>query len=149
MPSIRRRRRWADGDDGSASTELVLVTPLLVVLLLFVVLAGRLAHADLQVTDAAHQAARAASLSRSAADARTAALHTAQASLADQGLTCTALTVDTDTSRFRPGGSVTVSLTCAVSLADLAGLGVPGTTAMNARHTSPLDRFRGTTGARP
>jgi len=145
-----RRRWWADRERGSASTELVLVTPLLVVLMLFVVLADRLAHADLQVNSAAHQAARAASLTRSPPEAQTAALRTAQASLADQGLTCTALTVDTDTSQFRPGGVVTVSVTCAVSLADLAGLGVPGATVVHARHTSPLDRFRGiTTGARP
>ena len=47
---------------GSASLELVLVTPVVLLLLLFVVCAGRLAEARADVDRAARDAARAASI---------------------------------------------------------------------------------------
>ncbi|WP_433214689.1 TadE/TadG family type IV pilus assembly protein [Microtetraspora malaysiensis] len=58
-------------DKGSATAELVLLTPLLMLVALFAVATGRLVAARLEVNDAAHQAARAASIARtpSAADA--------------------------------------------------------------------------------
>ncbi|MEU8352452.1 TadE/TadG family type IV pilus assembly protein [Streptomyces sp. NPDC048845] len=56
----RSPRTRKDRQRGSAAVELVLVTPLLVLLLLVVVALGLLVDARLVVTDAAHQAARAA-----------------------------------------------------------------------------------------
>ena len=47
---------------GAVATELVLLTPLLIVMLLFVVALGRLAGARINVDGAAAQAARAASI---------------------------------------------------------------------------------------
>lgn len=48
-------------DYGSATTELVLVTPLLILLALVAVAFGKLVGARLDADEAAHQAARAAS----------------------------------------------------------------------------------------
>ncbi|MDG4864414.1 TadE/TadG family type IV pilus assembly protein, partial [Streptomyces sp. T-3] len=65
--------------------ELVLLTPLLVLILLIVVGLGRLADARLRVNDAAHQAARSASLARTDAAAQTGARASATAALTGPG----------------------------------------------------------------
>jgi Flp pilus assembly protein TadG len=92
---------------GSASLELVLVTPTLVLLLLLVVAGGRIEQARGQIDGTAREAARAASIARTSTDARTAATELASRRLADQHLTCGSLTVATDTTDFHAGGSVT------------------------------------------
>ena len=137
---LRARRR----DGGSAAAELVLITPLLILILLLIVAAGRLVNARLQVDSAAMQAARAASLARDPATAAAQADATARAALASEHITCDPLAVSPDTSAFRPGGQVTVQVTCTVSLAGLALLHLPGTQTLTARFTSPIDVYRGT-----
>jgi Flp pilus assembly protein TadG len=131
---------------GSATVELVLVTPLLILLLLFVVALGRLAGARLQVDGAAGQAARAASLARDPAGAVAAAQQTAAQALAASHVTCQQLDVSVDTAAFRPGGWVAVTVTCAVGLSDMALLHLPGTETIRARFVSGLDVYRGVSG---
>ena len=109
MSGPRGRR---DHDGGSVSAELALVTPLLLLLLVFVVMLGRLAEARLQVDDAAAQAARAATSAGDAGSASVVARQSATAGLASDGVTCSALSVTTDTSDFVPGGVVRVAVTC-------------------------------------
>ena len=58
-----------NGERGSITTEVVLLTPVLMLLLAFVVMTGRVGVASGAVTDAAHQAARAASLRAGPAEA--------------------------------------------------------------------------------
>jgi Flp pilus assembly protein TadG len=132
------------GDRGSASVELVLITPLLLVLLLFTVGVGRLATAQADVDGAARDAARAASTKRDPDSARRAAQDAAAATLGDRRITCTDLVVATDTSAFRAGGWVAVSIDCSVGLGDLSLLHLPGTKQMTARFVHPLDAYRGT-----
>jgi Flp pilus assembly protein TadG len=136
---LRARSR----DNGSAAAELVLITPLLIVIMLLIVAAGRLVDARLQVDSAARQAARAASLARDPATAAAQAAATAQAALASEHITCDPLAVSPDTTAFRPGGQVTVQVTCTVSLAGLALLHVAGSQTLTARFTSPIDVYRG------
>lgn len=69
----RRRRPGGWFQRGSMTVELVLLAPLLLVLLLFLVLAGRVVEAHDQVDGAARDAARAASLARTPAAAQQAA----------------------------------------------------------------------------
>jgi Flp pilus assembly protein TadG len=130
-------------DAGSAAVELVLLTPLLVVLLLFVVLCGRLASAKLDLDAAAHAAARAASIARTVPAATTDARRTALDTLAARQVTCTEPTVTVDTAGLRPGGVVTVTVACVVPLRELALLAVPGSRAVSGTATSPVDVFRG------
>jgi Flp pilus assembly protein TadG len=131
-------------DRGSATTELVILTPLLVALLLFVVLCGRLVSAQLDLNAAAHSAARAASLARTppaaTADAEQAALDT----LAARQVTCAQPTITVNTGGLTPGGAVTVTVTCVVPLSDLTLIAVPGTRTVQATSTSPVDLWRGT-----
>jgi len=134
--------RAAPDSRGSVAVELTLLTPLLLLLLVFVVALGRLAEGRQQVDDAAAQAARAATMAASASGADAAARQAASASLASDGLTCTPFAVSTDTSSFVPGGAVRVQIRCTVSLAGLSLLHLPGAETLTAVATSPVDRFR-------
>ena len=124
------------------ATELVLLTPLLIVLLLFVVALGRLAGARINVDGAAAQAARAASIATTPAGATAEARQTAVAALGSDHVTCASLEVATNTARFAPGGSVTVTLTCAVALSDLTGLRLPASEQVASSATSVIDTYR-------
>ena len=90
-------------ETGSVVAELVLLTPLLILVLLFVVALGRLAGARIDVDGAAAQAARAASIARDPATASAMATQTATAALGSDNVTCAQLSVSTDTAQFQPG----------------------------------------------
>jgi Flp pilus assembly protein TadG len=122
---------------------LVLLTPLLVLIMLLAVAAGRLVQARMEVDSAARQAARAASLARDPAAAAAAATATAQQALASQHITCDPLNVTPGLSDFTPGGQVTVQVSCTVSLAGLSMLHLPGAQTLTSSFTSPIDEFRG------
>ena len=131
-------------EQGMATVELVLLTPLALVVLAFLVIAGRLTTATADVTAAARDAARAASLTQTYDSALAAATRTAEASLADQDVTCRDLAVTGgDPALFVAGGEITITVTCAVSLADVALPGIPGTRTIGATSTEIIDRFRG------
>jgi Flp pilus assembly protein TadG len=121
----------------------VLVTPFLVLLLLFAVAAGRLVQARLDVDSAAQQAARAASLARTPAAASVQATSVAQAALAGQSVSCRPAVITPDTADFVPGGEVTVQVSCTIHLSDLSLLHVPGTETITSTFTSPIDTYRG------
>jgi Flp pilus assembly protein TadG len=120
------------------ATELVLLTPVFIVLLLFVALAGRIVTARGDVVGASRDAARAASVARSPAAAERDAREAASALLS-----CETLQVDVDTSSFRPGGRVAVSIDCGIRLEDLSLLRIPGTRTVSSTSVEVVDRYRG------
>nr|WP_256388096.1 pilus assembly protein TadE [Allokutzneria sp. NRRL B-24872] len=125
------------------AAEITVIAPFLLMLLVFVgVLIHRGVEARLRLEDAAHQAARAASIQRHPVAATTAARSSAANALSSAGLACTSLTVDIATGGLRPGGTVTVTITCAVDLGDALLLGVPGTKRLSATVTEPVDTWR-------
>ena len=138
-------RRLGGAESGSVATELVLLTPLLILMLLFVVALGRTVSARLEVDGAAAQAARAASIARDPATATAMAEQTATTALGTDHVTCGDLTVSTDTADFTPGGQVAVTVTCTVDLADLVGLRLPMSQALSSTSTSVIDRYRAAT----
>ena len=131
---------------GAASLELVVVTPALVLLLGLLVLAGRVALAGSGVEQAAGEAARSASIARTAAGARRAAEQGAVRALGEQDLRCARVDVVVDVSGFGvPVGvpaHVRATVTCVVTLADLALPGFPGSRTVTATALSPLDTYR-------
>jgi Flp pilus assembly protein TadG len=145
MPVSRHFRCPRPGhcDHGSAAAELVILTPLLMLMLLLAVAAGRLVEARLEVDSAARQAARAASLARTPATAAADATTTAQSALAGQAITCSHLAISSDTSDFQPGGQVTVHVSCTTTLGDLSLLHLGGVETLASAFTSPVDEFRG------
>lgn len=127
-------------DRGSAVTEMVVLAPVLVLLLLLVVHGGRAGSSLAVVRHAADQGARAAALvsvAHMGSTARTAVL----TDIESVGGSCTDVAVD---SVYEPGnpGSVTVSVSCSVST---AGTGLLGITSrrVSARSTEIVDRYRG------
>lgn len=137
--------RARSSETGSAAAEITLITPAVILILLFVVAAGRLVSARQQVDSVARQAARAASSAPTPAAASQAATATARAALSRSRLPCRASEITSDTSAFRPGGHVAVAVDCSVPLADLTLLALPGTRAVSSRFSVPIDRFRGVT----
>ena len=130
-----------DPEEGSIAVELVILTPLLLVLLMFVVGLGRIAHASGEVDGAAADAARSASLLRTPAAAQEAGERAARAHL--DGGSCRSLDVDIDTTRLRPGGIVTARVRCTASLARLGLAGFPGGRTFTATASVPIDTYRG------
>lgn len=137
------RRVWRE-ERGSVSLELAIIAPALLLLLGALVLAGRVETSSASVEQAARAAARDASLARTPDAARTTAVTSAQRELA--GGTCVNIDVTVDTSGFAaPVGTnaaVTVTVSCTVSVANLAIPGLPGAHTMTGTATSPLDRYR-------
>jgi Flp pilus assembly protein TadG len=143
---VRSPGRRQRGEEGSATAELAILTPLLIVFLLLVVAFGRLAGARIEVDGAAAQAARAASIARSPATATTAAEETAASALSSQHVTCAHLQVAVDTADFVPGGLVAVTVSCAVDLSTLTGLHLPVTETLSNRFVEPIDAYRSVSG---
>lgn len=123
------------------TVELVLLTPVVFALLAFLVGLGRSADAHGRLTGTVRDAARAASLSGTSAAAQSAAHDAALADLEGAGLECRSPQISTDTSHFRPGGDVTVTIGCALDLSSLVISGLPGRTTLTARATAPLDTY--------
>jgi len=142
MSPWRRARRLGGSDEGSVATELVLLTPLLLLMLFFVVALGRTVSARLDVDGAAAQAARAASIARDPTTANAMAQQTATTALGSDNVTCGHLTVSTDTADFTPGGQVRVTVSCTVDLADLVGLRLPASQTVSSTATSVIDVYR-------
>ncbi|MBV9163762.1 MAG: pilus assembly protein [Pseudonocardiales bacterium] len=134
---------WWRDDRGSVAAEITVVAPVLIMLLVLVaVVIHRGVDARIRLDDAAHQAARAASLQRSAPAAVTAARSTAQNALSSAEVVCRSVGVNTVTAGLVPGGTVTVTLSCLVDFGDAMLLGVPGQRVLSATASEPVDTWR-------
>ena len=135
------------GERGGASAiEAVLIVPLVMVFASLIWAGYRISVAEDAVSQAAGAAARAATISRTAAEARGDARDVASSSLSTSGLECTSTSVDVDTTGFSVAvgqpASVRVSVSCRAPLEDLLVPGLSGSRLLQASATSPLDRFR-------
>lgn len=128
-------------DRGSASVELVLLTPMLVAMLLLIVHGGRAGTVVEQLRHAADQGARAASIvstARQSSSARDEVL----ADLARNGVGCRDPQVRVDASRAGRVRTVRVTVSCDIDTVGLALLGV-GTRRISAASTEAIDVYRG------
>jgi Flp pilus assembly protein TadG len=125
---------------GSATVELVLLAPVLVVLALFVVYAGRGAEALTQVRHSADQGARAASLvsfSRMDAVGRQAVL----ADLEQSGVSCIRPQINVATDTESQVRSVLVEVECTINQAGLGLIGLRERV-ISAQSIEVIDRWR-------
>ncbi len=137
------------GQRGAVSTELAVLTPLLIGFMLLVVFAGRTAQAEGDVVHAAQEAARAASLVASPDAAAGAAEETAAANIVTGAGACRHFEVSVDTTNFEAGGQVVVTVTCQAAFADIAMLAVPGSRTFTATAVEVIDTYRGDSGSLP
>jgi Flp pilus assembly protein TadG len=142
----RVTREQVRDDTGSFTLELAVLAPALLLLLAFIVAAGRVELAGGTIDGIARDAARAASLARTPAAAKAAAQTAATDIAATQNIDCIHLAVTVDTSGFStPLGTpaaVVVHVSCTAPLGDLAIPGLPGAKTLTATFTSPLDPYR-------
>ncbi len=132
-------RDYSDHDDsGSMAVELTLLTVPLVMILLLVAALGRFSDARNQVTEAARDAARAASTYLAPAVATSQATQVARSELSG---VCADASITTDTSDLRPGGQVTVTVACPVPLGDLVLLHLPGVKTISASSVAVIDTY--------
>ena len=135
-----------DDERGSATLELVIWAPVLLIIGSVILLAGRVAQASQTVEVAAAEAARAASAAVTVAQARSQAQDAAEASLASSGLRCGRTAVDIDTSQWRrpPGipARVAATIHCDLSLSDLAIPLAGGTRTVTGSASSAIDTYR-------
>lgn len=120
------------------AVEIVVLVPLLMLLLMLVVAFGRHVSAEGQTQAAAREAVRAATLARTAEGAQLAAQDALDATVPDT-LECEPVLLD---GAFVAGGTLTVTVTCAISYANLGALGLPGSTSISATSSAPLDLHR-------
>ena len=141
-----RLRRPVDRETGSAVIEAVIGVPAFMLFVGLVVFAGRMAIANQAVGAAANEGARAASISRTRAQAGEVARTAAETALTNQHVNCRSTTVTVDTTGFAaPVGtpaSVEATVSCLVNLSDLSVPGIPGTRTVTATMSSPLDTYR-------
>lgn len=132
---------------GSASLQAAIIAVPVLLILGLVIAVSVFAKARVTVGAVAFDAARAASISRTASEAQSDGSAAAAASFEQQGLTCTQSSTAIDTSGFsvEPGTPATVSatVTCTVSAEILGINGIAGTRTFTATARSPLDSFRG------
>lgn len=135
----------ARGDTGNATIEFALGVMVIVFFVGVLGLIGRVSTADGAVAQAAREAARAATLERTAPQAHEAALSAATQSLEGQQIQCQPVEVESDLSAFftpvGTPGTVSVTVSCPL---DLAGLPLPWSVnhTANASATSVLDTYR-------
>ena len=139
-PQGRARRLRSDA--GSLTVELVVLTPVLLVLVVGSLVFGRVSEARQQVVEAARAGAEAAAVLPTVGTAQWVGSINAVIDLIGRPHTCAHVAISVDTGHFVPGGTVTVHVMCQVLLSDLAFPGMPGSTVVQASATAPLDPYR-------
>jgi Flp pilus assembly protein TadG len=124
--------------------ELAVVAPALLGVLALVLSFGRFASVSGQLEAASRDGARAATQSRSLTDAQARVDDITTDTLARAPRSCRETAQgEVVSGEFEPGQNVTVEVRCTVSFSDLGAWGVPGTTTVVRRFSSPLDPNRG------
>jgi Flp pilus assembly protein TadG len=135
-----------DTQAGSVAVEVALIAPGLLLLMALLIFGGRNALATGAVEQSAVDAARAASLARTIAQADAAAQDAASRSLADQSLACATTDVEVDTSGFgtQPGDAaqITATVSCTLRLSELGLPGLPASKTITATSVSVIDTYR-------
>lgn len=142
---MRSRAVRLGRETGSASLELAVITPALLLIIGLLVGAGRIALAGQTVQQAATQAARAASLERTPQAGTASGQSTASAVLSGQGLACSTKSVSVSAGALAAPagtpGTVEATVSCTVSFSDLAVPGLPGSKTLSATGRYALNTY--------
>ncbi len=125
---------------GSVTVELVLLTPLLMILVLFGIYAGRASESLIQVRNAADQAARAASKG-SRSQIQSTAMQIAERALNISGTSCSKTNIETTVISQGQDLAVLVKVSCEIKSQDLSLLGTRPRV-VSASSVEVMDRWR-------
>ena len=137
-------RRWR-AEHGETPVSLIMVMPVIGMILLAIIAAGRVAEAQTAVESAVGAAVREVTLSRDPRTGTAAAYSTVSRALSQRGVKCDpTVSVDAAALLNAPGvdGEASVRVQCQVPLADLLVPGLPGAVTIDREATSPVDTFR-------
>jgi Flp pilus assembly protein TadG len=140
--------RRARGEAGAATLEIAILTPAIMLLIAFVILAGRFANASGDVLGAARDAARAASLEASPGAAEGAATAAAGRALETDGYDCIGGATTNVSVYVAPvlgstePGRVRVEVTCRVRFSDLGMPLLPGVRTITQDSLEVIDVYR-------
>ncbi|MDO5494313.1 MAG: TadE/TadG family type IV pilus assembly protein [bacterium] len=143
--SARGISRAGGRERGSATLELVILTPVVLIIFSLLVGAGRVTMAGGAIEQAAGNAARAASLSRTVAEAESRVSALVSEVVTSNNLGCTPTVNINATDLSKPAGEsgvVTVEVVCVVALSDLAVPGLPGSVTLTGSGRSAIDKYR-------
>ncbi len=136
---MRRARR---SECGLATVEMVVLTPVVLLVVLVALVFGRVVQARQQVVEAARAGAEAAAVLPTVQTAQWVGSMNVVINLVDRTHTCARVSTVIDTAAFVPGGQAVVHVACLVLLSDLAFPGLPGATVVSATAVAPLDPYR-------
>jgi Flp pilus assembly protein TadG len=139
----RTTRRRLAGDGGSAGIEAAIAVVALLSVMFFIVGALRVTNSAGDVDAAARAAARAAAAQRDMGAATGAASQVAASALASRGVACAGGPAVSVGGSVTPGGIVTVTVTCVVSLADARLGGFSGSRSVTGHGVESVDSARG------
>jgi Flp pilus assembly protein TadG len=143
---MRKLRKRLGSERGDMAISTVLVTITLAGFILVAAAAGRVSLAGITVQAAANEAARAASLSRTTAQAQVNAREAANSTLANRDLECSTTSVQVDLAAFlTPLGqpaTIRTTVTCVVPLRDLGLPDLGPSRTITASGASALDSYR-------
>ena len=139
---MNRRRDIQHDDRGAAEVVAsIMIAPVVVGFTVLVFFLGRQVESRASVRTAADSAAQAAARQRDPTAADAAARQTASDMLADSSTCAGGPTVVVNLSDFRPGGIVTVDITCATRNGDLAAVAAPSKQ-FTGRGAAVVDTYR-------
>lgn len=134
----------SDDFGGAEVVAAILLAPVAVAFVVLVFFLGRQVDSRATVRAAADSAAQAAARQRTPQQAQTSAQRTVTDMLASNPSCATGPRLSIDLSDFKPGGIVTVDVTCTTQTSDLTGLG-PAAKSFVGHGTAIVDTFKGTT----
>ena len=132
----------ASDDRGALSIEYVIVTPIIFLVFALVYVFGRMAEVDSVLDAATRDAARAASIAPSYAEAQRAATQTVHDEIYHGSTTCRDTLQVTVSSNFRPGETIIVRATCTYPISDAGLPGAPGSVTVHSQFATVIDPNR-------
>lgn len=137
---MRQRKRT---ERGTMALEMAILAPILLLMFMFLMAAGRYFQTSSLLENAAREGARAATQSRSASDAQ-ARVDKAVRRYGDQAVESCKSTADGSIDgKFEAGQTLTVEVTCTIDYQDLGLLGIGGDTTISRSFSSAIDPYRG------
>jgi Flp pilus assembly protein TadG len=136
--------RKPDESGGAEVVAAILLAPVAVAFVVLVFFLGRQVDSRATVRAAADSAAQSAARQRTPQQAETSARRTVTDMLASNPSCATGPRLAIDLSDFKPGGIVTVDITCTTQTSDLTGLG-PGAKTFVGHGAAIVDTFKATT----
>lgn len=130
-------------DVGSAGIETAFAVTALLMMLFFVVGGMRIVGANGDVSSAARSGARAAAVARTSDQAHGDARTVVSEALTGRGVACSGGPQVGVEGAGIPGGAVTVTVSCDVSLQDVVIAGFPGTRTVTVTAVEYVDQIRG------